>query len=104
MKEPNFNFSQAVLSEYGSETAEYLKEDLPAFTDFDPDLIASGMKETGKGGRTLTTDQRITLLNSIYAVLMEFNHASKIVFDDDPVRRERYELPSNDSPDDDDDE
>ena len=86
--------------------------------NFRTDLVSAGMKEddiaaiqtaaealnqanttqeTGKGERVMSTSERNALLNDIYSLLMDFNRASKIVFADDPIRRERYVMPYTNS-------
>lgn len=65
--------------------------------------VANKKQESGKGQRKLSTAERHTVLNDIYDILMEFNKAAKLVFEDDPIRRERYAIPytyKNDSTDD----
>lgn len=50
-------------------------------------------QKTGKGGRTVKTEDRITLLNNLYELLTDFSEAAKIVFANDPVKKDRYILP-----------
>jgi len=50
-------------------------------------------QKTGKGGRAVKTADRIILLNSLYDLLTDFSEAAKIIFANDPVKRERYILP-----------
>ena len=55
------------------------------------------IQETGKDIRTIKTEERVKLLNSLYDMLLQFSEAAKIIFAKNPLKRERYILPHNNS-------
>lgn len=50
-------------------------------------------QEQKKGTRTVDTEQRIDMLNEIYAILQKINTAADNVFDNSNARRELYRAP-----------
>ncbi|WP_103071355.1 hypothetical protein [Aquimarina sediminis] len=54
---------------------------------------ANKNQEQKKGTRTVDTEQRIEMLNEIYAILQKINAAADNVFDNSNARRELYRAP-----------
>lgn len=51
------------------------------------------VQESGKGNRMQKTGDRISIMNGIYDILVEFSDAARRVFENDPIKRSRYVLP-----------
>ena len=60
-------------------------------------------QELGKDNRMSKTEERVVLMNSLYDELADFSEASKIVFANDPLKREKYIFPHSKSIDNSDD-
>ena len=94
----------------------YMNEIAATVEKYKTELIAAGLKETviasikpaatayekcnidqetGKGYRTLSTEERTVLHNSIYDILSDFSDAAKIIFAGNALKRKRYVLPHN---------
>lgn len=54
-------------------------------------------QETRKNARKVSTVDRSEIRAQIYDILLKFNEAAGIVFANDPIRRQRYQLPYNNS-------
>ncbi len=50
-------------------------------------------QEIGKTGRSVKTEDRVLLLNTMYDILLDFSEAAKMVFAGDPLSRSKYILP-----------
>ncbi len=54
---------------------------------------ANNIQENSKGSRGSATQDRVTRLNSIYAICQQFNRAAEYIYDEDPAKREQYRIP-----------
>ena len=94
----------------------YMFELAKVAENYKTDLLAAGLKqttldkikpaatalegsnidqETGKGGRSLSAEDRIKLFNSLYDILHKFSDAAKIIFAANALKRQRYMIPYN---------
>ena len=57
--------------------------------------LVNTQQEARKNARKVSTTDRTEVYNQVYDVLGEFSDAAAIIFANDPIRRQRYVLPHN---------